>query len=177
MNKRDIIVAEWVFGQENTPIGIEELSEKHGIHRITIKKWIEAEEKVRIEKGLIDITRIEDSELVTEVIGKVRDKAMITHNSDKLIAKLDNLEEGIQGLALVDAKFHKTIMNLLVWADNQIDDDLAINEWKVLVEHIAKLHSAVFSKGGNNVTVMQQTNATAGGSASEVEKFKGSFRC
>jgi len=151
------------------------LSDDFDVPYSTIMTWRREMGDSKVKDEVLDVAKADKVVLATVVEG-IKEQA--TDNLPPATAKsmgrkLDQLEEGISSLQLLDTQFHDTIIKLLKWADKQITDDMSMRDWKMLASSIGDLHSAIFSKGGTNINLMQQNNS---GSSARVERFKGSFR-
>lgn len=154
-----------------------ELAIKYNVNPMTIGKW-KREARQAAEKAKVLELEVVEPEVLETVIQEVREKAksadLTPKQYRKLDAQLDKVSEGVSSLQMLDTGFHNTMLNLLEWANDRINDDMKVSEWTQLVNGISTLHSTLFSKGAtNNINIMQ--NNTSGNTA-KVEKFKGGFR-
>ena len=170
--KRIAILAELSKGAKAA-----ELAERYDVNPMTIGSW---RRKARLEAEKADVLEIEEipPETIKAVVQEVREKAESSDISKaqykKLTKELNKIEEGIPSLQLLDTAFHQTMLNLLTFANNQINDDMKISDWRSLVEGISQLHKELFGKDSiNNVNIVQANNTNVNPSTAE---FKSGFR-
>ena len=154
-----------------------ELAIKYEVNPNTVGKWRRDARKKAEQEEVLEVAEV-DSVVLQTVIQEVKEKAEKSNipvkQFRKLDASLDKLSEGVTSLQLLDTAFHNTMLNLLEWANDRIDEEMKVSEWTQLVNGIGTLHSAMFAKGGtNNINIMQNNNS---GNTAKVEKFKGGFR-
>jgi len=151
------------------------LAEEYDVHYATVMTWKRESKEQKVESAVLDVAEADADvlHLVTEGIKKQSAEVLPPKQANSVIKKVDELKEGVNSLQLLDTAFHDTIMNLLTWANAQINEDMALKDWKLIANQIGELHSAIFSKGGTTVNMMQQNNSA---NSSRVETFKGSFR-
>lgn len=166
-----------ILAELNTGASATELAIKYDVNPMTIGSW---RRKQRLEAERVAILEVEtvDADVVASVVAGIKEKAsdaLPPKQYRKLDAQLDKLQEGVTSLQMLDTAFHNSMMNLLEWANDRIQDDMKVSEWTALVNGISVLHNNMFGKGANtNVNIINSANV--GGSSAKVEKFKASFR-
>jgi len=165
-------LAEVLVGEDMTTVAT-----KYGVEISTLKRWLATDAKQSERDEIIDLDQV----VVATVVQEIKRKAERSHNIttpqlNKLERGLDKLQDGVNGLELLETSFHTTIMSLLTWTDNKITNDMKVSEWTQLVNGVTNLHSTLFGKGSNTqINLLQQNNGGLA-SATKVEKFKSSFR-
>ena len=186
--KRVAVLAEMALGA-----GRKAMAEKYDVNPNTIFNWRKEEAEAKtlesitskiepIPLAMADIVLdgIEEPISIEELGSKLKTKAEASeHITPKQFIKLDRdidkMTTGLTGLKMLETDFQVSILNLLSWANNKIEEDMKISEWTQLVNGISTLHGTMFGKStGTTINMMNQQNNA--GSSAEVSKFKGSFR-
>ena len=162
--KRALALAELKMGAT-----IAEVRDKLDVPYSTILKWRRDEAKHQETADIADL----DPTVVDVVVRESKKKIENMPESEKLAKEFDKVATAVDGMKLLEAGFHDTMMNMLKWANKRITDDMKVSEWSSLVTGVSTLHRAAFGKDGGTVINMQQNNV---GSSSEVSKFKQGFR-
>ena len=151
-DKKVAIKAELITGAN-----ARKLAEKYDVHYSTVVKY--RNELRDGKKDAIDVVDADIEAPALHLIAEgVKAKSDLPPKVQKVFeAKVDDIVEGISSLQLLDTEFHKTITKLLDWANNQITDDMAMKDWRMIASQIGDLHTAIFSKG-TTVNVQQNNN-------------------
>ena len=169
--KKQVCTAEVLTGASP-----QEVATKYGVDIQTVRNWVKEDAKQASRDQVIDLDPVVVATVVNEIKDKAENSANITTKQiNKLERGLDKLQEGLEGLELLESSFHTTIMNLLNWANAKIVEDMKVSEWTQLVNGITELHSTLFGKGSSTqINLMQQNNQMT--SATKVDAFKSGFR-
>ncbi len=153
---------------------VKELAAKYDISVMTIGGW---RRKDREEQEKIDSLKLAEipKKVVHEVVEEMKAKAEVDltpKQFEKVELQLDKIGKSVDGLRDMDEAFKTTLLNLLAWANNKIEEDMKISEWTQLVKGVSDMHKTMFSKENNVVNIVnnQQNNMA------EVDTFKAGFR-
>ncbi len=174
-DKKSAIMAELITGASAYDLGM-----KYNISPTLIGTW-RREQRKQAEK--IDVQELAaiQPEVLKAVVDEVRTKAensseLETHDLEKIYKQLDKVENGVASVQMLEDGFHTTMMNMLVWANNKISDDMKVSEWTQLVNGVSNLHGSLFGKGSSTQINLMQQNNGGGASSAKLEKFKSGFR-
>lgn len=161
-DKKVAIEAELVTGANPR-----KLAEKYKVHYTTVVGY-----RNKMREGGVNDTDIEvltdaDAGLVRAVAEEVTQKAVDAEllPPEAAKAKVAAIVDGVDGLKSLSTEFQDTITKLLHKANDFINDDMKLSEFRQVAGTVGELHEKVFAKGGTQVNV-QQNNSGGGGFSS-----------
>ena len=125
----------------------------------------EAQKLKKEEDG--DVTKV-DLDLLNHVITETKETSAVDVSK-----KFEVIEEGISGIQKLDARFHKSMTNMLDKADEfLVRESLTISEFATVTGAISNAYKSIFQSGGVNVNVNNGTQI----SDTKLSMFKTSLR-
>ncbi len=142
-----------------------DIAEKTGVNYQTVLKH---KKEMMLGKSKEDVQSLITEPALHMIVEKAKEEAPA-----KVVQKLEAVAEGLNGLQLLDAKFHTTLANALDKANEFLKrDDLKPSEWVAITNALSQAYNNVFKQAGVNVNVNNGTQF----SDSKLSMFKGSLR-
>jgi len=173
--KKKAILAGLLVGESPKELGL-----KYEISPIVISGWAKKQRRDAENEDVMNTAKV-DPVVLEAVAQEIKSKAkrnpeITTPQLNKLDVQLDLITEGVVGVQRLEDEFHRTMMNLLTWANAKITDDMKTSEWTHIVKGVSGLHDTMFGKGSNTQINLMQQNNGGGASSAKVDKFRGGFR-
>lgn len=91
----------------------------------------------------------------------------------RVVKEIERIQEGLSGLAKLDAEFHTTFSNVLAKAEDFLArEDLKASEWVSITNALGNAYNNIFNNSGVNVHVDNSTKV----SNNSLSMFKDSVR-
>lgn len=145
----------------------QEVSDEMGLPYITINGWANKLKAVSAEDTIAELVQADEKTLL-QVKTIVEEKA-----PPKVAAEIVKVVDGVLGLQSLEPKFVTVVTKLLTKAEKMADDkDLSVGDWVSISKAIGLLYSNIYNKGGTNINVLNQAQA----SNEKLTMFKGANR-
>ncbi len=151
----------------STPRELADGEFKGDVSYLTILGWRKQMKAEHQKEQVQEIVRV-DAAILENVVERAREEA-----PSVVVKKIEKLQDGVNGLQLLDEKFHKTMSLALSKAEEFLaQEDLKSSEWVAITNALANAYNNIFNSKGVSVNVNNGTQF----SDTKLSMFKGSIR-